>query len=204
VSTESTDIWDEWRTREWTFDAQQEFYGKIWELYRDQHCFNLPAFKRALDLVQGIKLKVVELGGWDGELAALGLSERIENWVNYEICVPATNELLTYDGRYASVALDDWFWNSRYDCDLFVASHVLEHLSLSDVRKTLDCVKFWYAYVEAPLGAMPTDWTGYEGSHLLEVGWNGLDDEFYQRGYLPTVLTKESRLYRPRRAVEVF
>jgi hypothetical protein len=196
-------FWDQWRAQEWTFEEQQEFYRNVWERYRDQHCFNLPAFKRALEIVQGINLKIVELGGWDGELATLALSERIESWRNFEICVPATNEFLTHNDRYESVALTDWFWNDRYECDLFVATHVLEHLSLEDVRKTLDCVRFWYAYIEAPLEKEPTDWSGYEGSHLLEVGWGGLDQEFLQRGYLPVVLTKESRLYRPRRPIEV-
>jgi hypothetical protein len=198
-------MWEAWRVAypTMTFQEQKEFYRTVWRENRDQHGFNLPAFKRALHMTSGWPIRVVELGGWDGELALLGMTERISTWTNYEICEDAVNESLVEDERYQAVLLEDWFWRSRYECDLFVACHVLEHLTLADVRRTLDAVKFWYAFVEAPLRSDPISWSGYQGSHILEVGWDGLDEEFFARGYSPVVITPESRLYRPRTQHEV-
>lgn len=180
-----TSRWDAWRVRYATMgvDEQRAAYDGVYVSHRDQARFDADALA-ALLTHTGAKA-VVELGGWDGALAAtiLATFPAIESWTNYEISSAAVAASVCHDPRYDAVALDDWYWNDRHDADVFVASHVIEHLSFADLRKTFDATAARWLYVQSPLEEGPTDWTGYEGTHILEVGWAAIDADLAARGY---------------------
>ena len=53
-------------------------------------------------------------------------------------------------------------------------------------------------YLDAPLVDEPTDWTAYVGTHILEVGWDGVDTILnnYRLAWRMQHDTGEARLYR--------
>lgn len=186
--------WDEWRTLydEWTVDDQAVFYDQVRDGYPEQARFDAAALGRLLDWIGGAPT-VVELGGWDGGFAAAVLAEYpdVAGWTNYEICTEAVRGGVCDDPRYEAVSLREWYWDRPHRADVFVASHVLEHLRLRDVRKTLDATEARFAYIQCPIDdhslggrrAGPPDWAGYPGTHILEVGWGGLQAELEARGW---------------------
>lgn len=178
--------WDGWRDAygHATVDDQRAFYDAVFVAHPDQRRFDDDACGRLLDHI-GRPVTVVELGGWDGGFAAAMLACRpdIVRWENHEIAAAAVEASVCSDGRYEPVALVDWYWATTHTADVFVASHVLEHLTLADVRRTLEATDAAFAFVQAPLADGPTDWRGYRGSHILEVGWLGLEVVLADRGY---------------------
>lgn len=186
--------WDEWRASydQWGFREQQRFYDDVFRVCRVQRQFQTVDLGKFFMHFTGGRLgshdqpiRVVELGGWDGEFAGrmLALFPQIKSWTNYEISTLAVDETVCDDSRYQPVALDDWYWTDRRQGDLFVASHVLEHLSLRDVRRVLDATEARWAYLQVPLDNHGRDWTGYHGSHILEIGWPDLIREMEARGW---------------------
>ena len=96
--------------------------------------------------------------------------------------------------------MEDWYWTSHHFCDLFVASHVLEHLKFDDVRKVFDSTHARWLYLQSPLGQEATDWSNYRGSHILEVGWRELEEDLEQRGFalMPGISLPTGRCYERR------
>ncbi len=184
--------WDAWRASydEMSFADQRAFYDRVFAEFPEQARFSTRVLGEFLaELPSG--LEVVELGGWDGEFAAemLAASSKITRWINWEISQKALDSRPQHNKRYWRLALDDWYWNASHSCDLFVASHVLEHLKLRDVLATFDATDCRWMYLQAPLAEEPTNWRGYRGSHILEVGWEWITAELDARGfdYLPAV-----------------
>ena len=200
--------WDEWRAAydEWTFEEQAAFYAQVHDEYPGQARFDAAALGRLLGWVGG-DVTVVELGGWDGGFAAAILPNhpQVKRWTNYEICGEAVRGGVCDDPRYEGISLREWYWDTPHAADVFVASHVLEHLRLRDVRRTLDATVARFAYIQCPvddasLGARkagPPDWNGYPGTHILEVGWDGLQREFEARGWrlLPNLSSPSARCF---------
>lgn len=179
--------WDEWRASydTWSFRDQQEFYDQVFRVCRVQQQHSPIHLADFLAYIAE-PVDVVELGGWDGEFAATMLADHpIRRWTNYEISQAAVAGSVCHDDRYVPIALDDWYWTDHHACDLFVASHVLEHLRFDDVKAVLDATDCRYAYIQAPLPEGPRQWDGYHGSHILEVGWARLAEQFYLRGFKP-------------------
>lgn len=177
--------WDAWRA---SYDelgcvAQAAFYNDVYQLHPEQHRFSTKALGAFLDRI-GDPVSVIELGGWTGGFAAEMLADTaIRSWTNYEISSDAALNPSTVDPRYQAVALARFFWEGTYECDLFVASHVIEHLKLKDLEATFDAVNCRFVYLQAPLSEGPTDWSGYHGSHILEVGWDGVSEALGKRGF---------------------
>jgi len=180
--------WNAWRASydEMTFAEQQAFYNKVYDEFPEQARFSTRVLERFLDHIDGTHLGVIELGGWDGGFATEILPShlRLGSWTNYEISAMAVDASVCDDPRYVGHLLTDWYWRRHHVCDLFVASHVLEHLRLRDVLRVLDATDARWMYLQSPLGEEASDWTNYRGSHILEVGWRILVEELGSRGYV--------------------
>lgn len=193
--------WDDWRAKYETLDVtgQQAAYDEAFAEDRNQARFDDDTLRAFLDHI-GRPVSVVELGGWDGELAAAIFARtngQVRRWRNYEISPKAVEATVCNDDRYQAEAPEHFYWETRHEADLFVASHVIEHLSLDHVRATLDATDCRYVFLQAPLDDGPTDWTGYDGGHVLEVGWTGLTDELEARGFasIPSLAKPTVRCY---------
>lgn len=192
--------WDAWRAGydTATVGFQREFYDAVFVAHPHQHRFDAKTLGGLLDYI-GRDVTVVELGGWTGDFAAAMLAARAEItwWENHEISPAALAASVCSDPRYVPVAAIDWYWTVTHTADVFVASHVLEHLTLRDVRQVLDASDVGFAFVQAPLGDSGRSWRGYAGSHILEVGWAGLEDELSVRGFrlLPALSREKVRCY---------
>ena len=176
--TVSTAIdWDQWRANytRMTFAEHQAFNQKVADLHPVQ------ASCRAF-LDEFRPGSVAEIGGWDGALAALMLSECdfIDEWVNYDITdVPQT----CVDARYSQVVLDDWPWNTNVTADALIASHVFEHMLGSEAMMTLSTWNINHVFVDCPIGTSAQSWDGYHGSHIIDVGSTELLKRLGDIGY---------------------
>lgn len=163
---------DEWRARydTLTFHEHQQINAEWAVLYPEQRSFATD--KVAVFLGERAHGSVVELGGWDGQLAALMLHRfpDIETWVNYDI-TPNVPQACN-DPRYERVVLDDWPWLRDARGDVLVASHVFEHMRAAQVTLLLDRWDVDAVYVDAPVNGGV--WDGYHGSHILELDVPGL------------------------------
>lgn len=181
--------WDAWRAGydDMSFADQQDFYDRVFDLCRVQQQHDAIRLSRLLAYVDrcGWAYTVGELGGWDGELAAAMLHDHptIGGWVNYEISRKAADASVCQDPRYKAFALDRFYWETPHLEDVFVASHVLEHLRFADVQAVFDHTTARWLYLAVPVTENGRDWDGYHGSHILEVGWHDLARELDARGY---------------------
>lgn len=178
--------WDEWRAcyDDWSVEDQQRFYDDVFAMCRAQQRFSPQHLGELFDHI-GHPVMVGELGGWDGEFAQAMLAGpwEIERWTNYEICPAAVEDAVCDDPRYVPVLLGEWYWDTWHLEEVFVASHVLEHLKVADVRRTLAATQARWAYVQVPVGENGRGWAGYHGTHILEVGWEGLMAVFSTAGF---------------------
>lgn len=185
TSTTTRIDWNEWRDRydTLTFAKQQSFYDRVYEEYPEQARFDVDALMALLQLVPG-EPTIVELGGWNGGFAAeiLRRDRRIRSWTNHEISELAVRDSACADPRYYGIVLHDWYWAHRHDADVLVASHVVEHLRLVDVVRAILATDCRFMYLQAPLEDRPTSWHNYRGSHILEVGWDGLTAAIEETG----------------------
>lgn len=174
--------WDQWRAEydRMTFRQHQEFNARVAEQHPSQRQSNPDAVRGFLN--HRDHASVVELGGWDGWLAEqiLGRDDSIVTWVNYDI-TPNVPQVCHRD-EYEKVTLIDWPWNCHITADVLIASHVFEHMRISEVEKL---VREWDVdaiYVDIPVGDH-VDWRGYEGTHIIEVGWQEFMDRMADCGY---------------------
>lgn len=172
--------YDAWRARydSLSFAEQQAIYDQIGHISPEQPHVDVDAANHAFRDVRS----VVEIGGWRGELAEalLPLHRRVDSWVNFEVCGWAVGEgNRCGDARYAGVELDDWPWNTDLPAaDLFVASHVVEHMRFRDFTLLAEQFpKFGRVHIRAPLPLIGRPcWDSYPGTHILEAGWEELHD----------------------------
>lgn len=178
---------DEWRRsyHAWTVADHKAFYAEVYATTpRQAH--------HALDLGEIVfemfaPSTVIELGGWDGELA-VRLLERYEtckSWTNVEICQQAV-ELGRVHPRYHPLSPDTWFWEHRWEADMFVASHCIEHMTAEHLRAAINAVDVQWIYFDAPLEDEPSNWWGTTTTHILEVGWDGVTEICREAGYVLT------------------
>jgi len=187
LTTTTVIDWNAWRASygEMTFADQARFYDVVHDQFPEQARFSTRILERFLEHVGVDRIDVAELGGWDGGFAAeiLSTHPEIASWVNHEASAAAVDASICSDPRYTGDALEDWYWVRHHVCDLFVASHVLEHLTFVDVLRVFDATHCKWMYLQSPLGEEATSWDGYRGSHILEVGWRVLVDELAERGF---------------------
>lgn len=186
---------DQWRERYagLTYEAQQRFYDRMEQDHPAQFSYrlNLPDWHRFFAYITG-KLgapRVLELGGWHGEQAAemLAAYPTLATWVNIEICPAAIEKSACNDPRYKAYCPPDFAWNVRLpDADVFLACHVLEHITVREFGRLLDNLPavVSYAAIEMPIpDEGPAEWQGYHGSHIYEAGWKETIEALARRGW---------------------
>jgi hypothetical protein len=178
--------WDAWRQAypDLTYAQQQNFHSLIWQQHPVQRHYAPDLVAKAIEHVQ--PSTVLELGGWDGELAHAMLDQHpdIETWVNVEICREASDLSATRHPRlHAAEHLDDFYWTETWGCDLFVASHTIEHLTVQHLEQTIAATHARALYLDAPLGDKATPWQGSTTTHTLHTGWIGVTRICNRHGY---------------------
>ena len=178
--------WDAWRMAypTMTYADHQAFYSEIYYQHPEQRHYSAAYAAKAIE--QTTPRTIVELGGWDGELAQkmLSLYPGIEQWTNVEICREAAVSGIGRHPKYEAPDLPDWYWkNGPWSCDLLVASHTIEHLSVHHLTQAVAATHAKALFFDAPLYDHPTNWTGYTASHILETGWTGVSDICSRYGY---------------------
>lgn len=184
---------DAWRAGydHMTFEQQKSCYEEMAELYPCQRSFDL--YQAAMFFQRYRPKTVVELGGWDGALASSCCSKRMISWRNYDIvAVPQ----VCLQPAYELVVLNRPLWEfDAVTADAFVATHTIEHLRARELEELVPKLKVKACLIEAPLREVPTDWTGYFGSHILEVGWDGVDALFVAQGFTAARRWRHGRFY---------
>jgi hypothetical protein len=177
--------WDAWRNAypTLTYREQQDFHSLIYAQYPEQRHYDPTYVARAIE--DTLPLTVVELGGWDGELAAemLDRYQGIQGWVNVEICREASDISALRHPRLAAAEMDDYYWTQDWECDLFVGSHVIEHLSTTHLQQTIQATDARALFFDAPLEDHALNWRHFTGTHILGTGWAGVTSLCNQHGY---------------------
>jgi hypothetical protein len=178
-----------------TFEDQCRFYDWVAEKYPDQAEYNAEPIRYALyRATEEIgPLYVMEIGGWDGALAAEtldGLDDtRIAAWTNYDIAQMALVRGSWIPDRYRPVLLKDFPWNYSFPNrhNVFVATHFIEHIKAHELLKLFFALKqsIKYIVLQAPIedSVIHKDWSGYTGSHILEIGWSQVYDMLHWFGF---------------------
>jgi len=169
-----------------------EWHSRLFADHPTQVHFNEYAANRFFDSHK--PGRVVEIGGWRGELADVILpKESIESWDNYEVCAEAARSPVCSDPKYRSHA-------ERVllppPCATLVMSHVIEHLTDEEARGVIAATNASSLYVDAPLTEEGEDWGGSIGFHILKMGWNDLDSLINSAGFGLVGRDKNARWYR--------
>lgn len=177
--------WDSWRARyaHMSYAEHVEFYDTVAAAHPSQQHYPLAVLAPWLRQVQG---GVVELGGWRGELARdiLAATPTITGWHNHEVCRWAATNPATTDPRYTATVDDCWLWEQGpLTGAMFVASHALEHLSDAHVAALVAQLRTHQVLVCSPLEHAGQTWGAYHGSHMLQLGWEGLGELLGRQGY---------------------
>lgn len=173
--------WDGWRENydAMTFADQREFYKTVAAHFPDQSHHNAEVAHTFFDEIG--PCTVAELGGWDGALAGEMLARHpIELWTNYDLVVVPQ---VCASPRYRLQALTRPLWDAPVEADAFVAMHVIEHVKAIELARLVAQLRVRECLIESPLEDGPTDWSGYSGTHVLELGWDGVDGLFERAGF---------------------
>lgn len=197
---------DQWRERydRLCYADQLEFYNQVETDHPLQHGYDIEKFSRFFTkiLATSGELTVLEVGGWKGELAkeALEKYEQIRQWVNYEISAEAVKKSVCNDWRYVPLIPANFVWNiPLVEADVFISSHFIEHIRASQLEMLFNNLpsSIKYIIIQAPLADEPTDWNGYFGTHILEVGWAGVNEMLDKLGFkLAEILGQEIRYFK--------
>ena len=165
-----------------TFDALKEKYEQWYTTAPHQTRFSktffVNCFKYIVKILRRGNLKVLELGGYEGELALqiLKIYPGIQ-WLNVEIVKHRMKkDLANYS--YREHVLSDQLWNEKLNVrgyDVFASSHTLEHLSDMQVKLLFHYLvsnSIRYLILQLPIQAKGQTWQGYGGAHVLRMGSN--------------------------------
>lgn len=189
---------DAWRERydEMTYRDQMEFYDQVEIEHPCQKSFSVAAHNRFFWYVTrgNGRLSIIEFGGWKGELAKSMLSSwsSIKKWRNFEICHRAAHHPVCKSPRYSAFVPSSWVWELGHaSADAVIASHFIEHIKqkqLDALVGRLSVVSVRYLALQAPLPVVDDpDWSGYHGSHILEIGWEKVIAMLAKHGYCEIV-----------------
>lgn len=171
------------RYTEMSYAEHEAFYSRVYAAAPVQRHFNVDATAAAIEEVA--PATVVEIGSWDGALAALMLERfsTIQVWRAVEICREAAAISATAHPRLRAVEVGDWYWTRRWQTDLFVASHTIEHLSAEHFEAMVAATDTRAFYFDAPLTLLGHSWMHNDSTHLLEKGWSWIDYVLAARGF---------------------
>lgn len=198
------DVWDKWRAAYNTLsDADQlEFANAIAAKFPTQQHATRSHFDKLFGELSG-PASVIEIGGWKGELADYCLKNYplINEWLNVEFCSVAAENYVCSHPKYEVLIpyRFDWFKIPMpvESFDVALAAHVIEHLSdehLGELVHTLSGIKT--ICFEAPIGEHENNWSGYEGTHILKMGWQGVNALMRKQAYAPQKLSDTCYIYR--------
>lgn len=186
-------IFDTWREhyQDWTMEQQVAFHNDLEAQYPEQAHFNYQAFEVALALAKLVNTQpwILEYGTWKGDLAQRAFNDHywLGSWTGIEICTAAVAKTKCVDPRFSYVVPDrfDWFTRVReYPADLVVATHFIEHLSADHLGELIIYTQGAPVVLfEAPLAEEGQDWTGYQGTHKLPLGWRQVTRLMELAGY---------------------
>lgn len=164
-----------------SFDAHQDLYQRIAQVYPEQSFWSAESCGEFLAHYK--PRTVLELGGWDGGLAAAALPDApfVTGWTNFDLVdVPQ----VCSDQRYTSLVLSDWAWSAELRGDAFIASHILEHLNIRHLQELLAALKCPTVFVAVPFHeGEATNWMGSETTHVLPWSRTQLDAAFEHQGF---------------------
>jgi hypothetical protein len=190
---------DQWR-REYpksTFQQQQVEWDAIYKAYPHQSFWHS---QPVVDALAKPGMTVTELGGWRGELAdsVIPVAEP-KSWTNYDLCPSAISHSICRWLEYHPILLDNWPWETdMLAADVFVATHVIEHMMFNQVCKLSEQFRKWATLViEAPIVQSATDfsWDGNGSTHILEVGWDQVGELISSHGFALTGSYKDTRTF---------
>lgn len=154
----------------------EEWYREYPGQTRVSKQFFINCFKYVVKTLKRSNLNVVELGGYEGELALQILKFYPEmQWLNIEIISHRMKKGLE-NYQYKEHVLSDQLWNENLDLrkyDVFVSSHTLEHLSDVQVERLfhyLGANNLKYLILQVPIKVNGQTWQGYGGAHVLRMG----------------------------------
>lgn len=195
--TEEPGPWNEWRL----FDKWREQYDTM--SLQDQTDFHSEFYKRwtvvhqhgddrpvdaFFNMFHGEPVRVLEIGGWDGAAAARILPKHgsILEWLNVEICLEAVQNAVVTDERYVAIRPVEWPWDMGEwaNYSVLFMQHVAEHMKFDQFKSLVGaCVDAEWVFVQSPLPMGAPDWTGYPGCHIIEVGWEAIDEFMSESGF---------------------
>jgi len=186
-----------------SFEQLQE-YNRMWlKCYPEQKFWHKTFLSFLNDCLKDITLyfnrntlNVMEFGGYNGELAFNILKENpCFSWANIEIIKHKQHEgLELYD--YQEYVFSSFLWRKKpnvSNCDVFVSSDALEHITNNEFSELLCYVaenKIKFLVLGIPVKVEGQSWKGYYGSHLLTYGSNAIKEKLEKHGY---VLVREQR-----------
>jgi len=125
---------------------------------------------------------ILEFGGWEGNLANEILKKtdhwHIIKWHNYDFAIHAILDSECNDWRYRCIIQNKPVWDLSNEFfkefDIFIASHCLEHIKFKELKGILTNIvrsPIEFCLLDIPITDTPVNWNGYEGTHILEVGY---------------------------------
>ncbi len=209
-SVDDPGFWDRWREEYYSITPEEnlQLCNDIESRYPNQTSFSPDLF---VEFLSGFEapVKVMEIGGWKGELAHQCMDRlpgKVSTWDNVDMCAAAVGKSILIEGHpYRPTLVPfDWFslspqsWHpdggdaSRYD--VLISAHSLEHLSDLHCLRVLEHVTvdldIPHILLEIPITESGHRWPGYIGTHILGIGWSHINDEMKRRGYRIRQLTE--------------
>jgi glycosyltransferase involved in cell wall biosynthesis len=159
-------------------------------IYPEQASYTLPHVIDWIKKHVAKPTRILEIGGWRGDLAGEIFSRfsHVECWHNYDVISDASTQKCR-DERYKLIPLSDYIWNLELpdDYNALIATHVVEHLKWREVKllirwipEQIDTILFEIPIVES---AENYNWKGHHSTHILEKGWEQVIDEMKTSGF---------------------
>lgn len=193
LDVKDPDVFNKWRAmyKELTDDEHREFMTACASAFPDQQHFQFPNYVELFRFYPTVeKPRVLEMGGWKGELAGKCLFnfKNIHAWHNIDFCSAIKDQQACKDERYTFECPDKFAWwqdmSRHVDFDIFLSSNAIEHLSDVHLLELLHRIRHIpLIMLEAPIGDEAQDFTGYWGTHILQIGWNKINDVMHNYGY---------------------
>jgi hypothetical protein len=185
-------VFNEWRENyeHKTYQDHLAIHRWLLDQYPDQNHSGPLAGMIVKDLEGQTKsTRVLELGGWNGQLAKDVLKDisSIEEWDNYEICPDIEEVTVCEDQRYHVEVLPDFIWDLTLDLtkyDIFIASHVIEHMSFAQFKRLMDEIHHIpVLFFNIPFPTKYGSWKNSSSLHVLEANEDEITNYIFTKGY---------------------
>ncbi len=171
--------------------------------YPEQAHYTLPFVFQWIENHVPRPARVLEIGGWRGDLARDILSRYgfVEEWDNFDVISDQSTQKCK-DNRYRQIPLSDYIWNldlsEKYNA--LIATHMIEHLKWRELLLLMRWIpaKIQTVLFEAPVvqSADNFDWTGNHSTHILEKGWKQIVEEMDKNGFVKIFAEKDTVIFK--------